>query len=72
MPGIMDLTQVVQEATRDFGDLIACEPQRRHLGEYLTGLMIARGGLGWLALGPFSIPLLTGIGCRFGLPGCLR
>jgi DDE superfamily endonuclease len=41
MPGIIDLPQVVQEATREFGDLFACEPQRRHFGEYLTGLMIA-------------------------------
>ena len=41
MPGIMHLPQVVQEATREFGDLFACEPQRRHFGEYLTGLMIA-------------------------------
>ena len=41
MPGIVDFPQVVQEATREFADLFACEPQRRHFGEYLTGLMIA-------------------------------
>ena len=41
MPGIVDLPQVVQEAMRTFADLFACEPQRRHFGEYLTGLMIA-------------------------------
>ena len=41
MPGIVDLPQVVQEAMREFADLFACEPQRRHFGEYLTGLMIA-------------------------------
>ena len=41
MPGIMELPPVVQEATREFGDLFACEPQRRYLGEYLTGLIIA-------------------------------
>jgi len=41
MPGIVELPQVVQEATREFADLFACEPQRRHFGEYLTGLMIA-------------------------------
>lgn len=41
MPGIVDLPQVVQEATREFADLFSCEPQRRHFGEYLTGLMIA-------------------------------
>ena len=41
MPGIVDLPQVVQEAMHEFADLFACEPQRRHFGEYLTGLMIA-------------------------------
>lgn len=41
MPGIVDLPQVVQEAMREFADLFSCEPQRRHFGEYLTGLMIA-------------------------------
>ena len=41
MPGIVDLPQVVREATQEFGDLFACAPQRRHFGEYLTGLMIA-------------------------------
>jgi len=41
MPGIVDFPQVVQEAIREFADLFSCEPQRRHFGEYLTGLMIA-------------------------------
>ena len=41
MPGIVDLPQVVREAMGEFSDLFACEPQRRHFGEYLTGLMIA-------------------------------
>lgn len=41
MPGIVELPQVVQQAVREFGDLFACEPQRRHFGEYLAGLMIA-------------------------------
>jgi len=41
MPGIVDLPQVVQAAIVEFGDLFSCEPQRRHFGEYLTGLMIA-------------------------------
>lgn len=41
MPGILDLPQVVQASLREFGDLFSCEPQRRHFGEYLTGLMIA-------------------------------
>jgi hypothetical protein len=41
MPGIVAFPQVVQEALRVFGDLFANEPQRRHLAEYLTGLLIA-------------------------------
>ncbi len=41
MPGITDLPQIVDEAIKPFGDLFACEPQRRHFGEYLTGLMVA-------------------------------
>jgi hypothetical protein len=31
----------VEEALRNFGDLLPNEPQRRHLGEYLTGLFVA-------------------------------
>ena len=41
MPGIVALPQVVQEAMHEFADLFACEPQRRHFGEDLTGLMSA-------------------------------
>jgi hypothetical protein len=41
MPAIVEFPKVVQDAVRDFGDLFSCEPQRRHLAEYLTGLMIA-------------------------------
>jgi hypothetical protein len=41
MAGIIAFPQVVQEALRDFGDLFANEPQRRHFGEYLTGLYVA-------------------------------
>jgi hypothetical protein len=41
MAGIIDFPQVVQEALRDFGDLFANEPQRRHFAEYLTGLYVA-------------------------------
>jgi hypothetical protein len=41
MPGIIEFPQVVQDALAQFGDLFANEPQRRHFGEYLTGLMIA-------------------------------
>jgi hypothetical protein len=42
MPAIVAFPQVVQEAVQQFGDLFSCEPQRRHLAEYLTGLMVAR------------------------------
>jgi hypothetical protein len=41
MAGIVEFPQVVQEALRDYGDLFANEPQRRHFAEYLTGLYVA-------------------------------
>jgi hypothetical protein len=41
MAGIVEFPQVVEEALRNFGDLLPNEPQRRHLGEYLTGLFVA-------------------------------
>ena len=41
MAGIVEFPQVVQEALRDFGDLLPNEPQRRHFAEYLTGLYVA-------------------------------
>jgi hypothetical protein len=41
MPAIVQYPQVVQDAVKVFGDLFACEPERRHFAEYLTGLMIA-------------------------------
>src|SRR5260370_12151620 len=41
MPGIVEFPQVVQEAQKYFADLFCCEPQRRHFGEYLTGLLLA-------------------------------
>jgi hypothetical protein len=41
MAGILEFPHVVQEALRDFGDLFANEPQRRHFAEYLTGLYVA-------------------------------
>jgi hypothetical protein len=41
MAGIVEFPQVVQEALRDFGDLLPNEPQRRHFAEYLTGLFVA-------------------------------
>jgi len=41
MAGIIDFPQVVQDALRNFDDLFANEPQRRHFAEYLTGLFVA-------------------------------
>lgn len=41
MPAIVDFPAVVQEALARFGDLFANEPERRHFGEYLTGLIVA-------------------------------
>ena len=42
MPAIIEFPAVVLEALDQFGDLFASEPQRRHLAEYLTGLMVAQ------------------------------
>jgi len=41
MAGIVAFPEVVQQALRAFGDLFTNEPQRRHFGEYLTGLYVA-------------------------------
>jgi hypothetical protein len=41
MAGIIEFPTVVQEALKQFGDLLPNEPQRRHLAEYLTGLFVA-------------------------------
>jgi hypothetical protein len=41
MPGIIEFPQVVRDALAQYGDLFANECQRRHLAEYLTGLMVA-------------------------------
>jgi DDE superfamily endonuclease len=42
MPAIIEFPAVVREALDQFGDLFASDPQRRHLAEYLTGLMVAQ------------------------------
>jgi hypothetical protein len=42
MPAIVDIPTVVAETVRQFDDVLANAPQRGHLAEYLTGLMIAR------------------------------
>src|ERR1700720_2209744 len=41
MPGIVEFPQLVQDALAQYGDLFANDCQRRHLGEYLTGLFVA-------------------------------
>jgi hypothetical protein len=41
MPGFVEFPQVVLEAKDYFADLFVCEPQRQHLCEYLTGLLLA-------------------------------
>lgn len=38
---IVELPTVVSAEVLNFGDLFSCEPERPHLDEYLTGLMIA-------------------------------
>ena len=42
MPAIIEFPRIVQEAVEQFGDVFACEPQRQHFAEYLTGLITAR------------------------------
>src|SRR5579859_590974 len=41
MAAIIDFPTIVQDALRDFSDLLPNEPQRRHFAEYLTGLFVA-------------------------------
>jgi hypothetical protein len=41
MPGIIEFPTIVEQAQKDFGDLFGNEPARRHLAEYLTGLLVA-------------------------------
>ena len=41
MPGIIAFPTVVEEAVDEFGWLFANTPERFHLAEYLTGLMVA-------------------------------
>src|SRR3954464_13916888 len=41
MPGIVEFPKLIQDAMARSGDLFANECQRRHLAEYLTGLIVA-------------------------------
>ena len=42
MPAIVEIPHVVRDALNQFADLFSNEPQRRHVAEYLTGLIVAR------------------------------
>lgn len=41
MPAIVEFPTVVEGALKQYGNLFANEPERKHLGEYLTGLLVA-------------------------------
>ena len=41
MPGIVGFPTVVEDAVEEFRATFANAPERRHFGEYLTGLMVA-------------------------------
>ena len=41
MPAIVEFPTLVQELINAYGDLFVNEPERRHFGEYLTGLLVA-------------------------------
>src|SRR3954449_10060806 len=41
MPGIVEFPKLIQDALTRYGDLLANDCRRRHLAEYLTGLIVA-------------------------------
>lgn len=41
MPAIVEFPTLVEAAAKEFGDVFANEPERRHFAEYLTGLLVA-------------------------------
>lgn len=41
MPGIVEFPTIVQRAMENFSHVFLNDPERRHFGEYLTGLMVA-------------------------------
>jgi hypothetical protein len=43
MPAIVAIPRIIAEVVPFFADLFANEPQRQHMAEYLTGLVVARG-----------------------------
>ena len=46
MPAILEIPRIISEALPYFDDLLANEPQRQHLAEYLTGLIVAAPQVG--------------------------
>ena len=45
MPGIVQRPTVVEEAVDQFAGLFANQCQRKHFGNYLTGLMVGRNSI---------------------------
>ena len=41
MPAIVAFPTVIEEAVETFGEVFSNQPERRHFGEYLTGLVVA-------------------------------
>ena len=41
MLGIIEFPTIVQQGVQEFGEVFTNEPERRHLAEYLTGLLVA-------------------------------
>ncbi len=41
MPAIIEFPTIVHQAIEQFGNVFANDPERRHFGEYLTGLLVA-------------------------------
>ena len=41
LPGIVEFPTIDQQAVQEFGEVFTNEPERRHLAEYLTGLLVA-------------------------------
>ena len=63
MLGIVDFPQVVQEATHEFADVFACEPQRRHPVEAICGRVSHRlddrRAAGWPGLDQREAPVVV-------------
>lgn len=41
MPAIIEFPTIIQQAIEPFGSVFANDPERRHFGEYVTGLLVA-------------------------------